>query len=154
MNATVKELVRLAGVDRTFGTASTDFYDTNTKRLNVWEEVTNHTARRTFATNVYQLGIMSLGELMSLTGHESESSLMTYLNVTRLDVEKASAKLREAFKEKKRPNPTAKESLGGVHLGNPWLGIYEAAVEFYGLGVGEVMRLNLSLQNGSSWGSR
>ena len=26
------------------------------------------------------------------------------------------------------------------------MGIYEAAVEFYGLGVGEVMRLNLSLQ--------
>lgn len=98
MNATVKELVRLAGVDRTFEQASTDFYDTNTKRLKVWEEVTNHTARRTFATNVYQLGIMSLGELMSLTGHESESSLMTYLNVTRLDVsKKASAKLREAF---------------------------------------------------------
>ena len=60
MNATVKELVRLAGIDRTFEQASTDFYDTNTKRLNVWEEVTNHTARRTFATNVYQLGVMSL----------------------------------------------------------------------------------------------
>ena len=100
MNATVKELVRLAGIDRTFEQASTDFYDTNTKRLNVWEEVTNHTARRTFATNVYQLGVMSLGELMSLTGHESETSLMTYLNVTRLDVsKKASDKLRDAFKE-------------------------------------------------------
>ncbi len=98
MNATVKELVRVAGIDRTFEQASTDFYDTKTKRLNVWEEVTNHTARRTFATNVYQLGVMSLGELMSLTGHESESSLMTYLNVTRLDVsKKASEKLRAAF---------------------------------------------------------
>ena len=98
MNLTVKELVKLAGIDRTFEQASTDFYDTKPKRLNVWEEVTNHTARRTFATNVYQLGIMSLGELMSLTGHESEASLMTYLNVTRLDVsKKASAKLREAF---------------------------------------------------------
>lgn len=98
MNATVKELVRLSGVDRTFEQASTDFYDTKPKRLNVWEEVTNHTARRTFATNVYQLGIMSLGELMSLTGHESEATLMEYLNVTRLDVsKKASEKLRAAF---------------------------------------------------------
>ena len=98
MNLLLKDLAKLAGVTRTFEKASTDFYDKKVKRVNVWEEVSNHTARRTFATNVYQMGVMSLGELMSLTGHESETSLMKYLNVTREDVsKKATAKLRAAF---------------------------------------------------------
>lgn len=98
MNATIKQAVKDAGIDRVIELPSTDPNDKKSKRVPIHELITNHTARRTFATNVYNMDILSLGELMALTGHESESSLMTYLNVTRTDVSKrASAKLREAF---------------------------------------------------------
>ena len=86
MNSTVKLVCKAAGLDRVVEQASTNAKSKDVSRNELWELVTNHTARRTFATNVYNLDIMSLGELMSLTGHESESSLMVYLNVSRLDV--------------------------------------------------------------------
>ena len=88
MNSTVKLVCKAAGLDRVIEQASTDAKSKKISRNELWELVTNHTARRTFATNVYNLDIMSLGELMSLTGHESESSLMVYLNVSRSDVSK------------------------------------------------------------------
>jgi len=88
MNSTVKLVCKAAGLDRVIEQASTDAKSKKVSRNELWELVTNHTARRTFATNVYNLDIMSLGELMSLTGHESESSLMVYLNVSRSDVSK------------------------------------------------------------------
>ena len=88
MNQTIKLVCKAAGLDRVIEQASTDVKSKEVSRNALWEVVTNHTARRTFATNVYSKNIMSLGELMSLTGHESESSLMTYLNVSRGDVSK------------------------------------------------------------------
>jgi integrase len=86
MNIVVKEVCRAAGLDRVIENPSTRVQARGVERKHLWELVTNHTGRRTFATNVYNLDIISLGELMSLTGHESESSLMVYLNVSRLDV--------------------------------------------------------------------
>ena len=99
MNSTVKLVCKAAGLDRVIEQASTDSKSKDVSRHELWELVTNHTARRTFATNVYNLDIMSLGELMSLTGHESESSLMVYLNVSRLDVSRR-AGLRLTVKAK------------------------------------------------------
>lgn len=95
MNAVVKQVCQAAGLDRVIENPSTRVQAKGVERKHLWEMVTNHTGRRTFATNVYNMDIMSLGELMSLTGHESESSLMTYLNVTRGEVTKrASDRLR------------------------------------------------------------
>lgn len=91
MNQTIKLVCKSAGLDRVIEQVSTDVKSKKVSRNALWEVVTNHTARRTFATNVYSKDIMSLGELMSLTGHESESSLMTYLNVSRGDVSKRAA---------------------------------------------------------------
>jgi len=45
--------------------------------------------------------VLSVNELMSLTGHESESALKTYLNIDRLETSsKASEKIREALKQR------------------------------------------------------
>lgn len=46
-----------------------------------WERVTNHTARRSFATNLYMAGFPTLS-IMSVTGHKTESSFMKYICVT------------------------------------------------------------------------
>lgn len=49
-----------------------------------YELVTSHTARRSFATNLYRRGIAST-QLMLLTGHKSESSFLKYIKVNKID---------------------------------------------------------------------
>lgn len=46
-----------------------------------WELVTTHTARRSFATNVYKSGFPAIS-LMKITGHRSEKSFLLYIKVT------------------------------------------------------------------------
>lgn len=56
-----------------------------------WKLVTSHTARRSFATNLYRRGIPST-QLMMLTGHKSETSFMKYIKVSGEDNAKDVAK--------------------------------------------------------------
>jgi integrase len=46
-----------------------------------WELVTTHTARRSFATNVYKSGFPAIS-LMKITGHRTEKSFLLYIKVT------------------------------------------------------------------------
>lgn len=46
-----------------------------------WELVTTHTARRSFATNVYKSGFPAIS-LMKITGHRTESAFLKYIKVT------------------------------------------------------------------------
>jgi len=55
------------------------------------ELITSHTARRSFATNLYRRGIPST-QLMMLTGHKSETAFMKYIKVTGEDNAKDVAK--------------------------------------------------------------
>ena len=100
VNSILKEIVKEAGITRQLQMADTSVNRSGLKSVPLYEKISFHSARRSFATNVYQSGVMSLGELMSLTGHESEASLMVYLEVTREDVSKrATEKLLAAFKD-------------------------------------------------------
>ena len=45
-----------------------------------YEEVTTHTCRRSFATNLYRMGY-SLGQIMPMTGHTTEGHLRTYIGI-------------------------------------------------------------------------
>ena len=49
--------------------------------LQKWEMVTTHTARRSFATNMYKSGYPSIS-LMKLTGHRTEKAFLLYIKVT------------------------------------------------------------------------
>jgi len=53
--------------------------------------ITSHTARRSFATNLYRRGIPST-QLMMLTGHKSETAFMKYIKVSGEDNAKDVAK--------------------------------------------------------------
>lgn len=98
VNKLLKDLIQLAGIDRVIQTPSTTIDRGVGETKHLHELVTFHTARRSFATNMYNLGILTLGELRSFTGHTSEAALMTYLNVTQREVSKrASEKLLAAF---------------------------------------------------------
>jgi len=45
-----------------------------------WEMVTSHTARRSFATNLYKLGFPAIG-IMAITGHSTEKAFLSYIKV-------------------------------------------------------------------------
>lgn len=47
-----------------------------------WQLVSSHTARRSFATNLYKSGFPSLS-IMQITGHKTESSFLKYIKVTK-----------------------------------------------------------------------
>jgi integrase len=49
-----------------------------------WECLTVHTARRSFATNLYLAGVSSL-TIMKLTGHKSEKVFLSYLKASPLE---------------------------------------------------------------------
>ena len=46
-----------------------------------WQAVTAHTARRSFATNMYKRGFPTLA-IMAITGHKTEKSFLTYIKVS------------------------------------------------------------------------
>jgi integrase len=46
-----------------------------------WELVTPHTARRSFATNMYKRGLPSI-MIMKITGHKSEKNFLRYIRVS------------------------------------------------------------------------
>ena len=52
----------------------------NGSEVEKWEEVSTHTARRSFATNAY-LARMDVYQIMRCTGHKTESSFLKYLKL-------------------------------------------------------------------------
>lgn len=56
--------------------------------------IKTHTARRSFATNMYRAGA-SLSSIMAITGHSSEEQLRVYLKLT--DEEKAIEARKEMY---------------------------------------------------------
>ena len=57
--------------------------------------VTTHTARRSFATNMYKRDIPSI-TIMKITGHKTESSFLKYIKVT---PEEHAVKMYEMWQE-------------------------------------------------------
>ncbi len=49
-----------------------------------WELVSSHTARRSFATNLYRSGFPSIS-IMQITGHKSETAFLKYIKVSRAE---------------------------------------------------------------------
>jgi integrase len=68
-----------------------------------FELVTTHTARRSFATNMYKMGIPTRS-IMAITGHQSESSFRAYI---RLDSEEH-ADIIQLIMDKAAPMVVAK----------------------------------------------
>jgi len=55
------------------------------------DEISTHTARRSFATNAYLSRSMQVYEIMNCTGHKSEASFLKYLKLNGLDYAKLAA---------------------------------------------------------------
>lgn len=64
--------------------------------LEKWQLISTHTARRSFATNMYKRGIDSIS-IMQLTGHSTEKSFMTYIKISQ---EENARKILEHFRKR------------------------------------------------------
>jgi integrase len=92
-NDYIKEACQEAKLNET-GRLSTD----PTKEL--WECVSSHTARRSFATNYYLQGFPTI-DLMKITGHKTEKSFLKYIRVTKFDTAKRLSKhIKKNWSEK------------------------------------------------------
>jgi integrase len=56
-------------------------------KLELWKCISSHTARRSFATNLYLEGFPVI-DLMKITGHRTEKSFLKYIKVSKLDAAK------------------------------------------------------------------
>jgi len=62
----------------------TELHKENTSRKPKYEQITNHTARRSFCTNAYKNGMHTL-DIMSISGHKSEKVFLNYIKATPRD---------------------------------------------------------------------
>ena len=53
------------------------------KSMQKWEMISSHTARRSFATNMFLRKDIPVQRIMMITGHRSDRSFMKYIRVTR-----------------------------------------------------------------------
>ncbi|MBO0937869.1 phage integrase SAM-like domain-containing protein [Fibrella sp. HMF5335] len=82
MNDYLKEVCQLAGINSIESKAQTKGGKRITKSFEKWEMVSTHTARRSFATNMYLLGIPAM-TIMQITGHRTEKAFMKYIKLDR-----------------------------------------------------------------------
>lgn len=97
-NDYIKEVARMAGLDEDVATTHTqqkkgEFVPgrVETRRAK-WQAVTAHSARRSFATNLYKRGFPTLA-IMNLTGHRTEKSFLSYIKIS--EAENATMVLRQ-----------------------------------------------------------
>ncbi len=76
----------------------------------LWQLVSSHTARRSFATNFYLQGFPTI-DLMRITGHKTERSFLKYIRVTKLDTAK---RLSEHIKQNWKSKLIADQNLASL----------------------------------------
>ena len=81
LNRVIKEACRLAGIDEPVTWSRTAGRRKVNKVVPKWKVVSTHTARRSFATNLY-LGGVDVISIMRFTGHRTTQSFMKYIRVT------------------------------------------------------------------------
>ena len=51
-----------------------------TEKFEKWQQISSHTGRRSFCTNMYKRGLSTL-MIMSISGHRTEKSFLKYIKV-------------------------------------------------------------------------
>lgn len=81
LNDYIKEVCQLAKIDSKEHKAITKSGIKRSQTYKKWELVSSHTARRSFATNLFLNGFPTLS-IMQITGHKTEKAFMRYIKVT------------------------------------------------------------------------
>lgn len=80
-NDYIKEACRVAEINTFEHKGMTKGGVRTIQRFEKWELVSSHTARRSFATNLFISGFPTLS-IMQITGHKTEKAFMKYIKVT------------------------------------------------------------------------
>ena len=81
MNQYLKEIGKIAGIGEVISQKYTKGGRQIERLIPKYLLISSHTARRSFATNMYLDGVTSIN-IMAITGHTTESSFMKYIRVT------------------------------------------------------------------------
>ena len=81
MNEYIKEVTELSKIKERVTITKTKGGLNFDKTFEKWELVTVHTARRSFATNMFLAGVPSIS-IMKITGHRTERAFMKYIKVS------------------------------------------------------------------------
>ena len=81
MNEYLKEVISLAGIKELIETTITKGGKVEKNVLPKYKLVSTHTARRSFATNLYLAEVPTVS-IMKITGHKTERSFLQYIRVT------------------------------------------------------------------------
>ena len=98
MNEYLKEIGKMAGLLERINISKNKGSQRGTETYYKYELVTTHTARRSFATNLYLQEFPSIG-IMKITGHRTERAFMKYIKVTQ---EQNAEKLEKFWNGKKQ----------------------------------------------------
>ncbi len=81
MNEYIKEVAKEAGLNQIVEVKVTKAGRTLIKNVAKHTLITTHSARRSFATNMYLMGVPAI-TIMAVTGHKTEKAFMRYIRVT------------------------------------------------------------------------
>lgn len=87
LNRYLKEIAQLAEINEPVKYQTTQGGKRSTIACEKWEMVSTHTARRSFATNLYLAGA-PIVEIMKITGHKTETQFLKYIKITKDDAAK------------------------------------------------------------------
>ncbi|MEZ0608138.1 tyrosine-type recombinase/integrase [Fibrella sp. WM1] len=96
MNDYLKEVCKMASINSIETKSQTKAGKRVTKSFEKWELVSTHTARRSFATNMYLMGIPAM-TIMKITGHKTERSFMKYIKLDEEQHAKVMARYWDKF---------------------------------------------------------
>jgi integrase len=81
-NLAIKQICKMVGLVDTIPYERTIGTEIVRKTFEKWEMISSHTARRSFATNMFLMGVPPY-RIMLITGHRSEKSFFKYVRITR-----------------------------------------------------------------------
>jgi integrase len=81
MNGYIKDVACLSGLKELTETTITKGGKVEKNTLAKYKLVSTHTARRSFATNIFIAGVPSIS-IMKITGHKSERTFLQYIRIT------------------------------------------------------------------------
>ena len=79
-NEYIKEACKYAKINSIESTTRTVGGKLVTEKFEKWQQISSHTGRRSFCTNMYKRGLPTL-MIMSISGHMTESSFLKYIKV-------------------------------------------------------------------------
>lgn len=99
LNYRIKEVGEFAGLDEKMEVTKSKGRNEAVNQLQKFNLISSHTARRSFATNLYLMGVPS-ETIKKVTGHRTEKSFLKYIKLTnREHAQIIAAKFNEAEKQ-------------------------------------------------------